>query len=317
MKPRPDAVVVGGGVSGLTTAICLAEDGLRVTLVSADPPARTTSAIASALVGPNLSSPEDPQRAWSAETMRVLSSEPMPGVAVRTGHLTARPAGAAPPYVEQTPGYRLLGHDELPDGFGTGFQVQLPLVDMPVYLDYLRERLLATGATVEHRAITSLAEATAIAPRVAHCSGLAARHLAGDTTMYAVRGPKIVVDNPGLESFFLEAPMTPVWASIFPHGDHVVLGGSQRRSEDTTPDEQEAADIIRRCVEIRPELAGCTVREHVVGLRPGRDTPRVEAEHRDGGLVVHNYGHAGNGVMLSWGCARDAAALLTGSTSPT
>ncbi|MEV5769613.1 FAD-dependent oxidoreductase, partial [Micromonospora sp. NPDC052213] len=127
------------------------------------------------------------------------------------------------------------------------------------------------------------------------------------------RGPRIVVRNPGLERFFMEAPMAPAWASIFPHGDHVVLGGGQRRSDDTTPDPAEEADVLARCVAIEPALAAAEVLEHTVGLRPGRAAPRVAAQRRGDALVVHNYGHAGNGVMLSWGCARDAAALALGA----
>jgi len=54
------------------------------------------------------------------------------------------------------------------------------------------------------------------------------------------------------------------------------------------------------------------VRAHQVGLRPARPTVRVELEHFEGAWCVHNYGHGGRGVTLSWGCAREAAALLTG-----
>jgi D-amino-acid oxidase len=39
---------------------------------------------------------------------------------------------------------------------------------------------------------------------------------------------------------------------------------------------------------------------------------RLEAEDVGGTRVVHNYGHGGNGVMLSWGCARAASDLLLG-----
>jgi D-amino-acid oxidase len=42
-----------------------------------------------------------------------------------------------------------------------------------------------------------------------------------------------------------------------------------------------------------------------VGLRPCRDVVRLEQESVDGKLVVHDYGHGGAGVTLSWGCAED------------
>jgi D-amino-acid oxidase len=50
--------------------------------------------------------------------------------------------------------------------------------------------------------------------------------------------------------------------------------------------------------------------EHQVGLRPMRDVVRVEAQTLDGARLVHNYGHGGTGVGLSWGCAREVAALV-------
>lgn len=51
----------------------------------------------------------------------------------------------------------------------------------------------------------------------------------------------------------------------------------------------------------------------VVGLRPFRRPGfRVEAERLDGRVLVHNYGHGGAGVMLSWGTAEMAAELLQG-----
>jgi D-amino-acid oxidase len=46
--------VVGAGVSGLTTAVCLAEAGLDVAIRADRPPEETTSAVAGAIWGPHL-----------------------------------------------------------------------------------------------------------------------------------------------------------------------------------------------------------------------------------------------------------------------
>jgi glycine/D-amino acid oxidase-like deaminating enzyme len=56
----------------------------------------------------------------------------------------------------------------------------------------------------------------------------------------------------------------------------------------------------------------------VVGLRPFRPSGFVvRAERRDSKTIIHNYGHGGGGVTLSWGTAQLAVeeALRTGQTS--
>jgi D-amino-acid oxidase len=45
------------------------------------------------------------------------------------------------------------------------------------------------------------------------------------------------------------------------------------------------------------------VLEHRAGLRPWRPEVRLEMETVGGAAVIHNYGHGGAGVTLSWGCA--------------
>ena len=47
-----------------------------------------------------------------------------------------------------------------------------------------------------------------------------------------------------------------------------------------------------------------------MGLRPGRPEVRLEREAlADGTVCVHNYGHGGSGITLSWGCAEEALRL--------
>ncbi|HEX9336442.1 MAG TPA: FAD-dependent oxidoreductase, partial [Pseudonocardiaceae bacterium] len=71
-----------------------------------------------------------------------------------------------------------------------------------------------------------------------------------------------------------------------------------------------AQAIIERCAAVEPRLADADVLAHLVGLRPVRSVVRVADEHVDGIRVLHNYGHGGMGVTLSWGCAREITELV-------
>jgi len=308
---RPDVVVVGAGVIGLTAGICLAEQGLRVQLCTRSAPAATTSAVASAMIGPSLGPSDDPagvRERFSIEAFTALAGVDGTGVALRRGRLASRSPGPS------LPGLQPCTPQELPVGFAGGFWSTLPLVDMPVYLDYLVRRLRAAGGRLEDREVRSLPELTGMAPLVVNCAGLGARELVPDPTVRPVRGQHVIVDNPGLEQFFIEAPFGPAWAAYWPYPDHVVLGGTAAADdENLQPDSALAEQIRQRCIEVEPRLRNARVRAHQVGLRPVRPTVRLEAEELDGVRCVHNYGHGGSGVTLSWGCARETVALLTGS----
>jgi D-amino-acid oxidase len=53
-------------------------------------------------------------------------------------------------------------------------------------------------------------------------------------------------------------------------------------------------------------------RPPTAGLRPFRDqTFRLEPENVGGKFVVHNYGHGGAGITLSWGCAQEVVDIVT------
>src|SRR5262249_47921730 len=165
--------------------------------------------------------------------------------------------------------------------------------------------------------VTSLAGAArgAGARVVVDCSGAYARRLAGDQAVTPVRGQAVVVANPGLTEFLI-APgdESAELAFVFPHGEEVILGGSEAAGDWNLEPVPAVADrILRDCAAIEPRLRGARVLDHRVGLRPARPAVRVEAEPGDGGpLIVHNYGHGGAGVTLSWGCAHEAASLAAG-----
>jgi D-amino-acid oxidase len=152
---------------------------------------------------------------------------------------------------------------------------------------------------------------------IVNCAGIGARELVPDAELTPVRGQVVVAVNPGLTEFFVGERAHPdEWTYMFPHGATVVLGGTEQHTSDTRPDLATAEQILARCTEVQPRLAGVPVIAHRVGLRPVR--PRVRLEPQDvsnGRHLVHNYGHGGSGVTLSWGCALEAAQVIAGALS--
>ena len=143
-------------------------------------------------------------------------------------------------------------------------------------------------------------------PLVVNCSGLGARRLADDPTSVPVRGQVVVVEQVGLDEWWL-AEDGPTY--VIPRTDDIVLGGTDDEGEwSRTPTPEVAAGILRRATELVPRLRGARVLRHRVGLRPTRPEIRLERV----GDVVHCYGHGGAGVTLSWGCADEVTRLVQG-----
>ena len=69
--------------------------------------------------------------------------------------------------------------------------------------------------------------------------------------------------------------------------------------------------MLRDNIEMVPSLASATVGDGWVGLRPCRQRGvRLELEMRGSSGVVHNYGHGGAGLCLSYGCAEEVVGLV-------
>ena len=310
-----DVLVVGAGVIGLTTAVCLAEAGADVAVWTADPPRRTTSAVAGAMCGPTITGPDDPATGWarvSDDAFRVLAAQAGTGVHLVRGRLVSKSGGALPPWASTVPGFAPCAPTELPPGFGVGFWAELPFADMPRYLDHLVGRLTAAGGRLELRAVGHLAEAAAAAAIIVNATGAGARALAPDSSVRAVKGQHVIVENPGVDTFLYEGGASAAWTGIFPHGDHLVLGGVAVEDDwDRRPDPAVTEAILARAAAAEPRLVGARVLGVEVGLRPARPTVRLEEEAIGAARCIHSYGHGSVGVTLSWGCAREVAALIS------
>ncbi|OBJ62444.1 FAD-dependent oxidoreductase [Mycobacterium colombiense] len=317
MAHSQQIVVVGAGVSGLTSAICLAEAGRPVRVWAAATLKQTTSAVAGAIWLP----PRPAERAaetlgWVEHSLRVfteLAQDPDSGVqlapVLAVGELSASQA-MSPSASALIPDLRPADPDDVPEGFGAGFRATVPMIDMPRYLDYLTRRLAAAGCEIEERPVQSLDEAADAAAIVVNCAGLAAGSLTGDDTVRPLFGQHVVLTNPGLRQPFVQINDGPEWTCYFPHPQRVVCGGVSIADRwDTTADPDLTERILQRCRGVEPRLNDAEVIEVITGLRPDRPSVRVEAEPLGRARCVHNYGHGGNGVTLSWGCARDVVNL--------
>jgi D-amino-acid oxidase len=327
-----DVLVLGAGVIGLTTAICLAEAGLTVAIAAAEPPAETTSAAAGAILGPHLVGMDDRVTRWAAVTRDRLGdlTHPVLGASELAGIVhTASGIAATRERTEAAPEFAAEASDltpcppgQIPAGYQSAWRLTATIVSMPGYLDYLTRRYgRAGGRTTFPVRIGTLGDARMHAPSarvIVNCTGCGARDLVPDPDVTPVRGQVVVAANPGITEFFVGTSSGDArdLTYLFPHGDVVVLGGTEQRGDwSLEPEPATAAKILAACAVIEPALTGAAVLGHRVGLRPARTRVRLEAVRQETGqggefTVVHNYGHGGAGVTLSWGCAEDAAELV-------
>lgn len=304
-------IVVGAGVVGLSCAVRLAEAGHRVDVVARDLPRETTSVVAAALWYPYLALPQDRVTAWAARSysrFAELAVDPASGVRLLAGTEMFRAPTPDPWWRDAVPAlHRVTPTDGLPAGYVDGWRFPAPVVDMPVYLDWLVRRLDDLGGTLTRLNLGALPDLDGTGTDVVvNCSGIGARLLADDHTVEPVRGQVVVLEQVGLGEWWLATEGgSPTY--VVPRADTIVVGGTEQRGEwSRTPDPATAEDILARATALVPALAGAKVVAHRVGLRPARPSIRLERS----GEVVHCYGLGGAGVTLSWGCADEVAELV-------
>jgi D-amino-acid oxidase len=309
-----EAVVVGAGVIGLTCALRLLEAGFRVRVVARDGPERSTSSIAGAMWFPYEVEPEERVVPWALRTLEVfreLAQVDGTGVTIRSGmelfdERTPRPRWLAAVDPEE------LAPDELEPPYLDGYRFTIPLIEMPIYLDWLVRRLEELGGSIhvgESGEVASFDELDAGGPGglVVNCTGLGAGELCDDAEVFPIQGQLVRVPQFGVSRCTVFRRNDAEFGYVIPRSNDVVLGGTTERGAwSREPDDAVTADILRLCSMHEPEVANIDPSEVVVGLRPGRTTVRLESERLSSGrYVIHCYGHGGAGVTLSVGCAEE------------
>ncbi|MEO7360374.1 MAG: FAD-dependent oxidoreductase [Gemmatimonadaceae bacterium] len=307
-----NVLVIGAGVSGLSCALGLLQAGHSVDIWTRELPQDTTSSVAAALWFPYLAEPVSRVLPWSATTYTELvrlTDNPETGVIMRDGYeIFRQPQQGEAWWRSAVPSYRRATPAELPAGFTDGYFASVPIIDMSIYLAWLEQQVRAQGAMFTQRSVTSVSDADGVADVVINCTGLGAREASQDFSVYGVRGQVQVVHAPDVKHFYLDDE-GPTY--IIPRVNDVVLGGTaQRDVYEPSVDLATITAIRERCIELVPALAHAPVLKNKVGIRPCRGTVRLDEEEIDGMRVIHNYGHGGAGVTLSWGCAREVVSMI-------
>jgi D-amino-acid oxidase len=282
-----------------------------VTVLAADHPEATTSAVAAAIWFPYRAAPADAVLRWAAASLTAftaLADDPATGVALRPGTVVHRTPGPDLWWAPAVTGHRPATCDELPPGTAAGTRCTLPVVDMDRYLPWLRDAGAASGVEFARERVADLGDVPG--DLVVLAAGLGSGPLVGDHSGIAVQGQVVRLADPGLTGWLLDEDNPAGLTYVVPRGHDVVCGGTAvEGATGTEPDPAVEQAVLDRACALAPSLRGVPVLSRAVGLRPGRPTVRLDRTVVAGRPVIACYGHGGAGVTLSWGCAADVVAL--------
>ena len=324
--------IIGAGVSGLTCGVLFAEHGFSVKIFAEQIGTQATSGAAGALWFPYDAEPADKVIPWALATYDVLvdlatDQGPSRGNKLDCLNQSSLQTGVSMIELRQ---YCRTGEIEIPswaESLGarrTGdssvavelcatssrpqagcYSVRVPLMDTPIYLDYLVDRFQNAGGEIKNGVrFEKIEDVDPKFDLVINCAGIGARQLAHDADLEPHRGQVAIVPKPDNLNCAIVCDDAPLMYAI-PRTNDCVFGGTNDISDDLNPDPKATKAIVAECARVL-EIDSPSVLRERVGLRPFRKSGvRLEKERlSDGRTVIHNYGHGGSGFTLSWGCAQ-------------
>lgn len=320
--PPPDAAqprkvtVIGAGVIGLSTAHELAAAGHQVTVIADQQPQQTVSAVAAAIWFPyhsENSEAADLLLARSLARFEQLSGIAETGIDLRYGLNLEGSADEDRSWAKIVTNATEAPAEAIPPIAAAGMHATVPVITMPTYLSWLQDQAAALGVRFIWRTVRSFDELQDEADVVVLAAGLRGGELTGDDqSVYPIRGQVIRLANTAGLSDWLCYDEHPQGVSyIIPRRDDIIVGGTDVDHDfNLEADPQTATEMLSRAIGLVPELEGCEILEHKVGLRPARETIRLERIEGHAVPVIAAYGHGGAGVTLSWGTAQRVVELL-------
>ncbi|KAM3720781.1 D-aspartate oxidase [Dirofilaria immitis] len=199
------------------------------------------------------------------------------------------------------------------------------------YVSWMKKQLVAKGVRFIQRHINTVRDLFDEFDIIVNCAGLNGGKVAGDgddKNMFPIRGIIFEVNATWHKHFLYKGFET----FSIPTTNKVFIGSVKQAGRydlEITPADR--IDILNRYYRLQPAIRGAAILDEWSGLRPGRKggvrlemtTIRLLTSKISGTgsekivKIVHNYGHGGHGLTLSWGCAETVADLIVGKHSRT
>lgn len=313
---KKEILVLGAGVSGLSTGILLIKNGFKVTIWAKDLPPNTTSNKAAAVWYPYFAFPREKIIPWARTTFEYIQKEclnnPKSGCILRTVTEMFDKPQPEPWWKAAFPGeIERPSKNELPEGYVDGYRIQSIVIDTSLYMEYLMETFKNLEGELIQKEVKDIQETLAEFDLVINCTGLGSKELFNDEKIYPVRGQMIKIKSTGFDQVAVDDEGPNNLCLVVPRVNDIMLGGTaQVNNWNTEIDPKDTEDILRKISLIAPNLKNIEIIGQSVGLRPVREPIRLEAEKFGDKIVIHNYGHGGSGFTLSWGCAQEVVNLV-------
>ncbi|KAF3393794.1 hypothetical protein F1880_004779 [Penicillium rolfsii] len=282
-------VVVGAGVTGLTTALLLSKNSAnKITVIAKHMPGDYDIEYASPWAGASympFGKKDSDHAEWERATWPALrdlaANYPESGIHFQditiqnrlkdqtsvTGQWSAELTSANPWFKDFVLNFENLPRDQLPPGIDNAQKFTSVCINTAIYLPWLVSQCMKNGCVFKRASLMHISDASEThhtgnkADVVVNCTGLASRTLGGvaDDQVYPIRGQIMIVRNdPG--------SMTSISGSddggeevtyIFPRatGGGTVIGGTyQKNNWDPLPDPNFANRIMQRALKLDPRL---------------------------------------------------------------
>ncbi|XP_065079073.1 D-amino-acid oxidase-like [Ochlerotatus camptorhynchus] len=333
MMKQQKFIVLGAGINGLSCAFRLSEryPEALIEIISERFSPNTTSDVAAGLWEPYLSGDTSQKllRKWSRDTYEYFHQLWKSGRADECG-ISLIPliscSGSAEPddifWKDFVFSFRELTHQRLEqlgrehgEEYRSGVEFITFTCEPTKLMQSYTDALASRGVTFRHRKIGCFQELAQEFPShslvVINCLGIGSGAILNDSQIEPSRGQVRRVEAPWLFHVFINDS-----AYVIPNTGSVTMGGTKQVGDYELQSRERNADTINRaCCGLIPALERAPIKGNFVGLRPLRQAVRLEVEwfqteRGDRFPMIHNYGHGGSGITLSWGCAGEVLNLV-------